>query len=72
MQVPLDKDGNYTIVYGRKEDRPNNATLENGTAWIGWSPPRRGDRRPEEQRRFRDADAADHGAGHKASLEVRV
>jgi hypothetical protein len=38
MQVPLDKDGNYTIVYSRKEDRPQNATLENGVAWIEWSP----------------------------------
>lgn len=38
MQVPLDKDGNYTIVYSRKEDRPANATLENGVAWIEWSP----------------------------------
>ena len=38
MQVPLDKDGNYTIVYSRKEDRPKNATPENGVAWIEWSP----------------------------------
>ena len=38
MQVPLDKDRNYTIVYSRKEDRPKNATLENGVAWIEWSP----------------------------------
>ena len=38
MQVPLDKDGNYTIVYSRKEDRPKNATAENGVAWIEWSP----------------------------------
>lgn len=38
MQVPLDADGNYTIVYSRKEDRPANATLENGVAWIEWSP----------------------------------
>ena len=38
MQVPLDKDGNYTIVYSRKEDRPTNATAENGVAWIEWSP----------------------------------
>ncbi len=38
MQVPLDKDGNYTIVYSRKEDRPKNATLENWVAWIEWSP----------------------------------
>jgi len=38
MQVPLDKDGDYTIVYSRKEDRPANATAENGVAWIEWSP----------------------------------
>ena len=38
MQVPLDENGNYTIVYSRKEDRPKNATLENGVAWIEWSP----------------------------------
>ena len=38
MQIPLDKDGNYTIVYSRKEDRPKNATAENGVAWIEWSP----------------------------------
>ncbi len=38
MQVPLDKDGNYTIVYSRTEDRPKNATPENGVAWIEWSP----------------------------------
>ncbi len=38
MQVPLDADGNYTIVYSRKEDRPANATEENGVAWIEWSP----------------------------------
>ena len=38
MQVPLDEDGNYTIVYSRKEDRPANATAENGVAWIEWSP----------------------------------
>jgi len=38
MQVPLDKDGNYTIVYSRKEDQPKNATVENGVAWIEWSP----------------------------------
>jgi hypothetical protein len=38
MQVPLDKDGNYTIVYSRKEDQPKNATVENGVAWLEWSP----------------------------------
>jgi hypothetical protein len=38
MPVPLDKGGNYTIVYSRKEDRSANATPENGVAWIDWSP----------------------------------
>ncbi len=38
MQVPLDENGNYTIVYSRKEDRPANATPDNGVAWIEWSP----------------------------------
>ncbi|MGY6276069.1 DUF1254 domain-containing protein [Methylomonas sp. MgM2] len=37
MQVPLDTDGYYTIVYSRKEDRPANATADNGVAWIEWS-----------------------------------
>ena len=38
MQVPLDKDGFYTIVVSRPEDRPKNATRENGIAWIDWGP----------------------------------
>ncbi len=38
MQIPLDADRHYTIVYSRKEDRPGNATEENGVAWIEWSP----------------------------------
>ncbi len=38
MQVPLDADRMYTIVYSRKEDRPANATAEHGVAWIEWSP----------------------------------
>lgn len=37
MQVPLDANRNYTIVVSRKEDRPKNATLENGIAWMEWS-----------------------------------
>jgi hypothetical protein len=36
MQVPLDKDGFYTIVVCLPEDRPKNATTENGVAWINW------------------------------------
>lgn len=38
MQVPLDEDRHYTIVVSRKEDRPANATIENGVAWLEWSP----------------------------------
>ncbi|HTR14167.1 MAG TPA: hypothetical protein VMI72_13180 [Roseiarcus sp.] len=38
MQVPLDKEGNYTIVVSRPEDRPKNATAEHGVAWIDWGP----------------------------------
>ncbi|MDA1195376.1 MAG: DUF1214 domain-containing protein [Planctomycetota bacterium] len=37
MQVPLDAERNYTIVVSRREDRPKNATLENGVAWLEWS-----------------------------------
>jgi hypothetical protein len=37
MQVPLDKDGHYTIVICREEDRPANATEENGVVWMDWS-----------------------------------
>ncbi len=38
MQIPVDADGDYTIVYSRREDRPANATPKNGVAWIEWSP----------------------------------
>jgi len=38
FQIPLDADRNYTIVVSRPEDRPKNATLENGVAWMKWSP----------------------------------
>ncbi len=38
FQVPLDADRNYTIVVSRPEDRPKNATPENGVAWLKWSP----------------------------------
>jgi hypothetical protein len=38
MQVPLDANGNYTIVVSRPEDRPANATPEHGVAWLEWSP----------------------------------
>jgi hypothetical protein len=38
MQVPLDKDGDYTILVSRPEDRPKNATADHGVAWIDWGP----------------------------------
>jgi hypothetical protein len=38
MQAPLDKDGNYTIVVSRPEDRPKNATAEHGVAWFDCGP----------------------------------
>jgi hypothetical protein len=38
MQLPLDKDGNYTIVVSRSGDRPKNAMPENGIAWMDWGP----------------------------------
>jgi hypothetical protein len=41
LQIPLDAERNYTIVCSRKEDRPKNATLENGVAWLEW--PERGE-----------------------------
>jgi hypothetical protein len=52
MQVPLDKNGNYTIVYSRKEDRPENATVENGVAWIEWSPRGEGIDAPQNRADF--------------------
>lgn len=38
MMVPVDEDGYYTVVVSRPEDRPRNATRENGIAWIDWGP----------------------------------
>jgi hypothetical protein len=36
FQVPLDADRRYTIVVCRPEDRPRNASEENGVAWMDW------------------------------------
>ena len=33
-QIPVNKDGIYTIVLSRAEDRPKNARLECGVAWL--------------------------------------
>ncbi len=38
MQVPLDANRTYTIVISRPKDRPVNATIENGVAWLEWPP----------------------------------
>lgn len=38
MQVPVDKDGYYTIVVSRPEDKPKNATAANGITWMDWGP----------------------------------
>lgn len=35
-EVVLDADRNYTIVIGRKADRPANARAENGISWFEW------------------------------------
>ena len=52
MQIPLDDDGNYTIVHSRAEDRPKNATFENGIAWIEWSPRGEGIDHPRNREDF--------------------
>lgn len=38
MQIPIDAEGYYTVVVSRPEDRPKNATVEKGIAWINWGP----------------------------------
>ncbi|MBK9623152.1 MAG: hypothetical protein IPO38_00920 [Rhodocyclaceae bacterium] len=35
-QVPLDRDGRYTIVVSRAADRPANATNQCGVVWLNW------------------------------------
>jgi hypothetical protein len=35
-EIVLDKDRKYIIVYSRPEDRPANATKENGVTWVNW------------------------------------
>jgi len=34
FEIPVDDDGMYSIVYSTAANRPSNATLENGYAWI--------------------------------------
>ena len=38
FQVPLDEDGYYTMLVSSPEDRPANATDEDGIAWLDWGP----------------------------------
>lgn len=52
FQVPLDADRNYTIVISRPEDRPKNATYENGVAWLKWSPRGEGLSDPRNRENF--------------------
>lgn len=52
MQVPLDPDRNYTIVFSRAEDRPVNATIENGVAWLEWSPRGEGLDHPQNRENY--------------------
>jgi hypothetical protein len=35
-EIVLDKDRHFVIVYSRKEDRPANATKDNGVTWVDW------------------------------------
>lgn len=35
-ELVLDKDRKYILVYSRPEDRPINATKENGVTWVNW------------------------------------
>ncbi|MBG0854947.1 hypothetical protein I2W78_24650 [Streptomyces spinoverrucosus] len=38
FQTALDKDRRYTYVVSTKQDRPANATEDNGVTWIDWGP----------------------------------
>ena len=35
-EIAVDADGYYTLVVSKKEDRPANATPENGVTWLDW------------------------------------
>lgn len=35
-EIVINEDREYIIVYSRKEDRPKNATKENGVTWVDW------------------------------------
>ena len=36
--IVTDADGFYTVVVSEPEDRPANATEENGITWLNWGP----------------------------------
>jgi hypothetical protein len=52
LQIPLDADRHYTIVCSRKEDRPENATIENGVAWLEWPEHGEGLQHPKNREDF--------------------
>ncbi|QCW98825.1 hypothetical protein FGM00_01325 [Aggregatimonas sangjinii] len=37
-EIIIDENRKYIIVYSRPEDRPANATAENGVTWVNWGP----------------------------------
>jgi len=37
-EIILDSARNYTIIYSRKKDRPQNAVAKNGVTWVEWGP----------------------------------
>lgn len=39
FEIPIARDGTYTIVVSQPEDRPANATMENGVAWLKGADP---------------------------------
>ena len=38
VEIPRDDDGYFTLVVSTAENRPSNATAENGVAWLDWGP----------------------------------
>jgi hypothetical protein len=41
-EIITDSQNRYIIVYSRPEDRPTNATPENGVTWVNWGPVSKG------------------------------
>ena len=52
FQVPLDAGRNYTIVISLPEDRPGNATEDNGVLWMDWGTRGEGLPGPENRPEF--------------------